>query len=121
MNFQRIVLAIAVIGLIISLVVVGVMLSKMYYGEEWPPQISTCPDYWVDLSPEQTGAKCYNAHRLGKCNLPSPGNPNTMDFNVPPYTDPTNGTCAKYKWTRMCGTTWSGIQASDCETSTSDT
>ncbi len=107
MNFQRIVIIIAIIVLIITLVFVGVMLYQSKKNEVWPPYLSDCPDYWVDLS--SNGVACLNTHRLGKCNIPSKGNPNTMNFNVYPFNDETQGTCNKYKWSKGCGVEWDGI------------
>lgn len=116
MNFQRVVLTLALILFVVSLMVVAYTMYKQVRNEEWPPNISTCPDYFVDLSPEQNGSMCYNPHRIGKCNIPSAGNKNVMNFNVAPYNDPTNGKCAKYRWTYACGAPWSGISSGDCTT-----
>ena len=124
MNFQKIVLTIATVLLIIILVVIGVSLSKASVEENWPPIVGECPDYWVDMS--GNGEACFNSHSLGKCNLPSDNNDqgkNTMNFNQSPFTDD-NGNCAKYRWATACGLTWDGITSgvkNPCDTSTNDT
>jgi len=44
-NFQKIVLIVAVVILLISLTVIGYMM----YGtgvQQWPPSYNVCPDYW---------------------------------------------------------------------------
>jgi hypothetical protein len=106
MSFQKIVLTIAVILLIISLIVIAVSLGQAKQNEQWPPLVGDCPDYWVDLS--GNGAKCVNTHSLGKCNIPTQGQDNSMDFTGSLFTG-SNGTCAKYGWATGCNVTWDGI------------
>jgi hypothetical protein len=121
MNFQKIVLTIAIIILIVMLVVIGITLSKSSSSEVWPPIVGQCPDYWVDLS--GNGEACLNSHNLGKCNLPTPDNKSTMNFNQAPFIGD-SGTCAKYKWATNCQVTWDGITSgvkNPCDTSTSTT
>lgn len=106
MNFQQIVLSVAIIVLIIILVVIGISLSKGSYTETWPPIVGDCPDYWVDMS--GNGSACMNKQHLGKCNIPTDENDNTMNFNTNPFTG-VDGLCSKYKWAQTCGVTWDGI------------
>jgi hypothetical protein len=93
MNFQKIILVIATLVLILLLVLIGFTLSEA----------------------------CFNSHKLGKCNLPGDGNANnnTMNFNQSPFnTDTTN--CSKYKWATNCQVTWDGITSgvsNPCDTS----
>lgn len=125
MIFQKIVLTIATILLIIILVVIGVSLSKAS-EKNWPPIVGECPDYWVDMS--GNGEKCFNTHSLGRCNLQSDlakqtndnENISTMNFNQSPFTG-NNGNCAKYRWANACKVTWDGITSgvkNPCDTST---
>jgi hypothetical protein len=107
MFFQKTVLIIATIILIIMLVFIGISLSKSKYAESWPPIVGDCPDYWVDLS--GNGEACFNSKSLGICNLPSLEDKNTMNFNVDPYNTYDKGTCSKYNWAKGCGITWDGI------------
>jgi hypothetical protein len=106
MNFQKFVLMVATILLIGALVVIGVSLSKGTKDESWPPIVGECPDYWVDL--KGNGEACFNSKSLGKCNVPSKGNQNTMDFTQSPFNGE-NGACARYKWASACQVTWDGI------------
>ena len=120
MNFQKIVLSIAIIALIIILIVIGSTLSKANTEEEWPPVVGDCPDYWVDMS--GNGEECFNSHSLGRCNVPSEGEKGTMNFNQSPFTDE-NGDCAKYTWATKCKVTWDGITSgvqNPCDTTTED-
>ena len=64
-NFQKIVLFIAFILLIIVLAFVGTAISNDNKNTQYPPVISECPDYWkhnVDLD----SPVCNNVHELGK-------------------------------------------------------
>ena len=120
MNFQKIVLMVATILLIVILVVIGVLLSKSSATENWPPIVGECPDYWVDMS--GNGEACFNSHSLGRCNIPNDQNKNTMNFNQSPFNG-SDGVCAKYKWATSCKVTWDGITSgisNPCDTSTTD-
>ena len=66
MNFQSIVLTIAVVLLIICMILIGIALAKSKNTQQWPPLIGDCPDYWVDMS--NNGAQCVNIKDLGTCN-----------------------------------------------------
>jgi hypothetical protein len=118
MNFQKIVITVAIIILIIILVFIGMALSKTRYGETWPPIVGDCPDYWVDMS--GNGEACFNSQTLGRCNIPTEDNENTMNFNQSPFTG-NDGTCSKYKWAKSCKVTWDGITSgvkNPCDTTT---
>jgi hypothetical protein len=121
MAFQKTVLIIATVLLIVILVVVGILLSKTSETDNWPPIVGDCPDFWVDMS--GNGEACYNSHSLGNCNKPVKGiNPNTMNFNEPPFNGE-NGDCSKYKWANTCKVTWDGITSgvkNPCDTTTSE-
>lgn len=121
MVFQKLILMIATILLIIILVIIGMSLSKATAEDNWPPIVGECPDYWVDLS--GNGEACFNSHSLGKCNIPSESNKSTMNFNQSPFTGD-GGTCQKYNWANACGVTWDGITSgvtNPCDTSSTTT
>jgi hypothetical protein len=107
-SFQKIVLIIATMFLILFLVLIGLSLSSSSNEVDWPPVVGNCPDYWVDLS--GNGSKCFNSHRLGNCPnyIPNADGENTMNFDQAPFTG-ANGTCAKYKWANHCKISWDGI------------
>lgn len=106
MNFQKVVLIISAIILIIVLLFIGYSLSQSKSDIQWPPMIGDCPDFWVDLS--GNGEACFNSHSLGKCNIPTADEQGTKNFNTYPY-NAENGTCAKYTWAKGCGVSWDGI------------
>lgn len=106
LSFQKTVIVIAIILLILTLVFIGYSLSKAKSEAPWPPMIGDCPDYWLDLS--GNGAMCVNTKSLGTCNIPTSGQKNSMDFSTGVYTGE-NSTCAKYMWAKNCDVTWDGI------------
>jgi hypothetical protein len=106
MNFQKLVLIIATILLIVILFVIGYSLSYAATSVSWPPMIGACPDYWEDLTGK--GESCLNSLNLGRCNIPSDNNKNTMNFNVAPFNTNT-GLCSKYNWAKSCKVTWDGL------------
>ena len=102
MNFQKIVLYMAIILLIVALIVFGSMLytdAKVY-----PPTQAQCPDYWIDMSGGiGTGGYCINTKNLGKG-----GCSNRMNFNTGVWTGD-DGLCNKQKWAKGCDLTWDGV------------
>ena len=106
-SFQGIVIIVAVLLLIISLILIGVLLVKSKNTEQWPPLVGDCPDYWIDTS--GNGSNCVNLKDLGTCNaIAGDGKHLTMDFSVAPYTG-ADSVCQKYSWANSCGITWDGI------------
>ena len=107
-SFQTIVLIIAILFLTIFLVLIGLSLSNSSSSISWPPLVSNCPDYWVDLL--GNGSKCLNLQGLGTCPdyIPTKNNQNTMDFSKAPFIG-INGNCAKYKWANNCKLSWDGL------------
>jgi hypothetical protein len=121
LSFQKIILVIAALGLVIILIVIGMSLAKSKTTMVWPPITAACPDYWIDLKGD--GESCFNSKSLGRCNLPQKGDKNTMNFNVSPF-NADNGTCSKYTWANRCGVTWDGITygvENPCSTDTTTT
>lgn len=104
-NFQKMVILVFLIILVITLIIIGLKINDNK-NKDWPPYVANCPDYWVDVS--ANGSSCLNSHKLGVCNLPSEGNPNTKNFNVAPYTGD-DGLCKKKKWANGCGVAWDGV------------
>jgi hypothetical protein len=72
LNFQRIVIIIAIIMLIASLIVIGYALYKQTRDIKWPPETPKCPDYWVVSA---DGKTCTNPNGITNCEyngIPSP-------------------------------------------------
>jgi len=47
LNFQRIVLIIAIVMLIAAMIFIGYALYKQSSNITWPPETPKCPDYWT--------------------------------------------------------------------------
>jgi len=105
-GFQKIILFSAIIILIVALVLIGIALSGAK-GQQWPPIVPDCPDYWmIDGSGNNT--KCINVKDLGTCPKPSGKSHLTMNFTKPPYNG-IDGACEKYNWATGCKISWDGI------------
>jgi hypothetical protein len=96
MNFQKVVLIIAIILLIISLVTIGMMLKSALLNRPWPPSISQCPDYW-NISE--------NGCVPNKINVGIPVIKTPIDFSTANYK--TN--CLKQTWATNNKVTWDGL------------
>ena len=79
-GFQKTVLIVAVIVLIIALVVMGILLAGGKNGETWPPLVSDCPDWWV-IDGSGNNATCSNVKDLGVCPANSGDTHQSMNFN----------------------------------------
>jgi len=58
-GFQRTVLIVAAVMLVICLVVLATLIKNAVEQVDWPPQTATCPDYWLEsgqgvCNPQQT-------------------------------------------------------------------
>ena len=119
-GFQKTVLIIAIIVLIITLVVMGIVLSSGS-GETWPPSVPVCPDWWI-ADGSGNNSTCINVKDLGVCPAQSGKKHQNMNFNSSMFTGD-NGTCAKYTWANKCKVTWDGITygvENPCSTTTED-
>ena len=102
MNFQKTVLTISIVLLIVALIVFG---SMLYTDKsEYPPVAAQCPDYWIDMSGGMgTGGYCINTKNLGKGTCK-----NRMNFNGGLWSGE-DGLCNKNKWANACDLTWDGV------------
>ena len=129
-NFQKTVLIVAIIVFILLLIFIGLVLYENKYNKEFPPIVSNCPDYWLDMENTVTDLN-ENTDRSGdsitrvKCvNVKNLGNPSCqkeMDFSGDMWSG-SDGDCRKYKWAKGCDLTWDGITNKDdiCDNSSSD-
>jgi hypothetical protein len=105
-SFQKIILIIAIVILIICLIVIGFSINNTK-NNVWPPVVPNCPDYWV-IDRSSNNTTCINIKDLGTCPPLSGDKHLKMDFSVAPYIG-SNGNCAKYTWANNCGLAWDGI------------
>jgi hypothetical protein len=103
-EFQKIVLVLAVVILILTLLVIS---SVLLYGKTsgWPPSISSCPDWWVK---DGLSGGCKNVKDLGICPKEDGHDHLVMNFLKPAFTG-SEGSCNKYNWATKCKITWDGI------------
>jgi hypothetical protein len=101
MNFQRIVLTIAIVLLVISLIFIGLSINGSKKNRKFPPVVANCPDYFDDKG-TNSKSLCKNTKSLGICSDKIP------DFNTSEYIGQ-NGMCNKKKWAKSCNVTWDGI------------
>ena len=62
-NFQKIVIIIAIILLILALAFIATAITNEQKKTQFPPVISECPDYWKHNVEKNV---CENVHKLGK-------------------------------------------------------
>ena len=96
-NFQKTVIIVATIALIVLLTIIGITLYSHKTNVKYPPVVSKCPDYW-----EISGNKCINVKNLGNnCGK-------SFDYTSNKFKG-SKGDCAKAKFARNCDITWQGI------------
>ena len=117
MTFQKTVLIIEVIILILTLSMIGYMLWKAKGSTRYPPEISMCPDFWevVEKKNDQPGMGIQRGRLLCKPNpdLGDKGNigkfiGKQFDFGKPEYQGP-NGIRRKKNWADGLDIYWDGI------------
>jgi|LauGreDrversion4_1035100.scaffolds.fasta_scaffold53653_2 hypothetical protein len=68
LNFQRIVIIIAIIMLIGAMVFIGYALySQSSASGTWPPEIPKCPDFWTVVANTDGTTSCKNTGNISNC------------------------------------------------------
>ena len=99
MTFQKTVLVIALVLLIISLVVIGLLIKSATLSAKFPPETGKCPDYLkAQLSADGT-LTCSNPQNLGTCG----------DDFAPVGGSDVGSITANCKKAKNCGLTWDGV------------
>lgn len=123
--FYIIVSSIAVVILVLLLTYVGIKIKSARSGSTtYPPNYSSCPDYWTANS---DGTCTMTANNTGKFGSTSTGIPSTQSTSTPGYVSNTTvrffGTdagstwtskgmtpqCAMKYWSNQNGIVWDGI------------
>ena len=99
-SFQKTILSIAVIVLILALIFISIMLYNTKKGE-WPPIVPQCPDWWKASTDSSGNIICKNVKNLGTCSADF--NPNDATYSG------STGPCNKYTWATGCGISWDGV------------
>ena len=110
MNFQKIILIIASILLILALIIFGISIYNQKYNTKFPPVVAQCPDYWESKQGNSKNSTvCENVKNLGNPNCEK-----TINFSTPIYSG-SQGLCKKKQWANMCNLTWDGITNSSVQ------
>ena len=99
MTFQKIVVTIAIVFLVLALIAFGVALYNKKFKATYPPIIADCPDYWVDNE-----GTCINSKNLGKASCPKRFNIDAVERELG-----ANAMCLKQQWAKACDLTWDGV------------
>jgi hypothetical protein len=105
-NFNKSVLIVASVLLILGLIIIGFFITKSIENSSYPPIISDCPDYW-DVA--------YNADNKKICTPNSINDGKTSCRNYPLANFTAFGSteadilCAKKKWAKDCNIHWDGV------------
>ena len=109
-EFNKIVLTIATIILIISLIILAIFMKKALSNDVFPPVISDCPDYWdVSYNNAEDSVKCIRTNIINQGS--TAGDCSSYDValfqqNGSSYDDIL---CEKYKWAKGCNLEWDGV------------
>ena len=126
-NFYMKVLIVAVIALILVLTYVGVIMT---YGEGttvYPPQSTTCPDYWevdadkkckIPKDGDKNMGSLYEGGLLSdsvKTTIGFEEGQNVIDFSHDGWKASGQEICAKQTWSKEHGVVWDGVSNyNDC-------
>ena len=122
-SFQKIVLAIATVILILILTIIGVMLSKYKNKVTYPPVANTCPDYWkistdglscsLPTSSAVNVGSIYNSDgSLAISSADTYGydsTKNTINFTDGGWSTSKSAVCAQKDWTGTYNIIWDGV------------
>jgi len=112
MNFQKWIIVIFTIILVIILIYLGMNINKPNTSKPWPPLTANCPDYWADVNGDGSNCVGTKYNNTGLWNSFNTLVPNTTvsvpNFATAPYKG-AKGTCEKYKWANINQVSWDGI------------
>ena len=97
MTFQKTVLAIATVILVLFLIILAIILWTSRNDLQFPPEIGTCPDYFEAIIKDKKHM-CKNVKVLGNGN----GGCDEVDFSGYSLSD-------KKHWANSCDLTWDGL------------
>tara|TARA_B100000902_G_scaffold399160_1_gene468715 strand:- start:3533 stop:3916 length:384 start_codon:yes stop_codon:yes gene_type:complete len=113
-SFQKTILGISCIVLILSLAIIGYTLSKALHKDVFPPIIPDCPDYW-DVSgikvEGNSGPSCINRGINEVHNTTENGCTNVIEGEMFTKDGNTDDAilCERYKWAKKCNVVWDGV------------
>lgn len=119
-SFNKVVIIVTSIVLIISLLVYGVLINSAQKNDyKFPPQISKCPEYW-DISSNSNNTICKerginnnnnnfsNTANSSVLTINSDNNDISYNTYIMKYNDK-DSICGIYEWSNSNKISWSGI------------
>ena len=107
-DFNKTVLIVASILLILGLIIIGIFILKSLEEETYPPVVSDCPDYW-DVEYSNGNKLCKNNTYIndGRSKNECRSYPTNLFLAYGASTN--DKICEKYKWAKDCNIHWDGI------------
>lgn len=112
MSFNRIVIMVATVLLIVSLTMIGIALRNQKKNASFPPVVSDCPDFYTAEENVDPNGKIDYICKIKDDYLGySSGAANTCDVfdNTQSKYKGLGGLCEKKKWAVGCNRTWDGV------------
>ena len=121
MNFQKWIIVIFTIILVIILIYLGMNINKPNTSKPWPPLTANCPDYWADVNGDGSNCVATKDNNTGSWTsfnrlvpITTASDPTASFISAVPnfatgqYIG-AKGTCEKYKWANTNQVSWDGI------------
>ena len=114
-SFNKTVLIVACVLLILGLILIGVFISKNIEKAAYPPVVGDCPDYW-DVSYNSANQKICSSNSINTGiagNMVSSSTTSCQSYPVSNFTNAGTSVddiiCAKHNWAKECNIHWDGI------------
>ena len=105
LNFKMIIVIVFLMILVVLLVIIFRAMKDALVNNEWPGNVSKCPDYWMeDMSSDDI--ICSNEKNIVIDTCPKAVNMSTYIYNSKILA---TSDCAKAQWARSCDLTWDGV------------
>lgn len=118
-SFFKIVIVVAIVLLIITLTIFGIMMSQSKSGIPFPPVAGKCPDYWptgsgsgvcyIPPSYSNNIGTIYSSNSKFATGTPGINGMSTVNFADPGWSKSTTAICAQKNWANTYGIQWDGV------------
>jgi hypothetical protein len=111
-KFNKTILIVASVLLILGLIIIGIIIVRSLEGQDFPPIVTDCPDYW-NVTYNNTGIN--RGEVICRHNQINSGYSTSRCRNYSTSLFKTKGTaegdimCEKSKWAKDCNIHWDGI------------
>ena len=116
MGFQKTVLIVALVILTLAIITMATVISKNESEKKWPPEIGTCPPYYVTSLNSDGKLECKldpdnpNAPKVIPGNAALQGNTECKKYVLQANTGNTiNSQKDRCEWAKGCNVIWDGI------------